>query len=180
VLRLLNGNAWPTFTASRETGRPSWSWATSDESSEAEARPHRCLRPRLHTPLARGLCGSSKRWLPWATTFASACSIRPSRHREGALGRLLPGCSAGATRKPGTCYCKRSASIGLPHGCHRVPSKMHGPAHEPARSLHFGGIQRNACTQSRRLITRRSQVQILPPLLREGPASQGLFAEEGT
>src|ERR1043166_8327324 len=49
-----------------------------------------------------------------------------------------------------------------------------------ARSLRFGGIWRNACTESRRLITRRSQVQILPPLLRRalerapfasGPAS---------
>jgi predicted dithiol-disulfide oxidoreductase (DUF899 family) len=36
-----------------------------------------------------------------------------------------------------------------------------------ARNLHFCGIRRNACTQSRRLITRRSQVQILPPLLRK-------------
>jgi hypothetical protein len=34
-----------------------------------------------------------------------------------------------------------------------------------ARNLHLGGIRRNACTESRRLITRRSQVQILPPLL---------------
>ena len=34
---------------------------------------------------------------------------------------------------------------------------------EPA----LGGIRRNACTESRRLITRRSQVQILPPLLRK-------------
>src|SRR5262249_22103135 len=42
-----------------------------------------------------------------------------------------------------------------------------------ARSLHFGGTRRNACTQSRRLITRRSQVQILPPLL-ERPWKQGL------
>src|SRR6266540_1502017 len=31
-----------------------------------------------------------------------------------------------------------------------------------ARNLHLGGIRRKACTQSRRLITRRSQVQILP------------------
>jgi hypothetical protein len=29
----------------------------------------------------------------------------------------------------------------------------------------FGGIRRNACTESRRLITRRSRVQIPPPLL---------------
>src|SRR5215211_5425620 len=34
-----------------------------------------------------------------------------------------------------------------------------------AWSLHLGGIRRHARTQSRRLITRRSQVQILPPLL---------------
>jgi hypothetical protein len=34
-----------------------------------------------------------------------------------------------------------------------------------ARSLHLGGIRQNASTQPRRLITRRSQVQILPPQL---------------
>jgi hypothetical protein len=37
------------------------------------------------------------------------------------------------------------------------------------RSLRFGGTRRNACTELRRLITRRSQVQILPPLLQEAP-----------
>jgi hypothetical protein len=36
---------------------------------------------------------------------------------------------------------------------------------EPA----FAGTRRHACTQSRRLITRRSQVQIRPPLLRKAP-----------
>src|SRR5215211_8391170 len=43
-----------------------------------------------------------------------------------------------------------------------------------ALSLHLGGIRRNARTQSRRLITRRSQVQILPPLPRKAPET-GLF-----
>src|SRR5215211_34098 len=43
-----------------------------------------------------------------------------------------------------------------------------------ARGLHLGGIRRNAFTQSRRLITRRSQVQILPPLL-ERPGN-GVFS----
>src|SRR5215211_204018 len=38
-----------------------------------------------------------------------------------------------------------------------------------ARGPHLGGIRRNAFTQSRRLITRRSQVQILPPLPRKAP-----------
>ena len=36
-----------------------------------------------------------------------------------------------------------------------------------AWNLRLGGIRRNAYTKSRRLITRRSQVQILPPLLQE-------------
>lgn len=36
-----------------------------------------------------------------------------------------------------------------------------------ALSLHFGGVRRHVYTESRRLITRRSQVQILPPLLGE-------------
>src|SRR6266496_671660 len=39
---------------------------------------------------------------------------------------------------------------------------MQRPWANLARNLHLGGIRRNACTQSRRLITRRSQVQILP------------------
>jgi hypothetical protein len=42
---------------------------------------------------------------------------------------------------------------------------MQRPWANLARNLHLGGIRRNACTESRRLITRRSQVQILPPLL---------------
>src|SRR5215207_3304270 len=44
---------------------------------------------------------------------------------------------------------------------------MQRPWANPAWSLHFGGTRRQACTQSRRLITRRSQVQILPPLLKD-------------
>jgi hypothetical protein len=51
---------------------------------------------------------------------------------------------------------------------------MHLSPVKLARSLHFCGIRRNACTQSRRLITRRSQVQILPPLLQR-PWKQGLL-----
>jgi hypothetical protein len=47
------------------------------------------------------------------------------------------------------------------------------PRRKLARNLHLGGIRRNACPESRRLITRRSQVQILPPLL-ERPWKQGL------
>src|SRR5438094_8711490 len=43
---------------------------------------------------------------------------------------------------------------------------------EPA----FGGIRRNAYTYSRRLITRRSQVQILPPLLKR-PWKQSLLLQ---
>jgi hypothetical protein len=46
---------------------------------------------------------------------------------------------------------------------------MHRPQSNRARNLHLGGIRRNTCTQSRRLTTRRSQVQILPPLLRRAP-----------
>ena len=42
---------------------------------------------------------------------------------------------------------------------------MRGRRRKLAPILHFGGIRRNTCTRSRRLITRRSQVQILPPLL---------------
>ena len=47
-----------------------------------------------------------------------------------------------------------------------------------ALSLHFYGTQRNGRTQAKRLITRRSQVQILPPLLRRGPGN-GAFSLRG-
>jgi hypothetical protein len=46
---------------------------------------------------------------------------------------------------------------------------------EPA----FRGMRRNACTYSRRLITRRSQVQILPPLPRRRPRRRGLSLWSG-
>ena len=65
--------------------------------------------------------------------------------------------------------CKRSASIPLPRRCHCVPPKCNGRGPILARNLHFCGMRRHACTQARRLITRRSQVQILPPLLRKAP-----------
>src|SRR5262249_25110986 len=39
----------------------------------------------------------------------------------------------------------------------------------PKNGSAFRGIRRNACTQSRRLTAWRSQVQILPPLLRKAP-----------
>src|SRR5205823_9450383 len=47
------------------------------------------------------------------------------------------------------------------------------PQKKPGRTLDLGGIRRHACAQSRWLITRRSQVQILPPLS-ERPWKQGL------
>ena len=52
-------------------------------------------------------------------------------------------------------------------------AKCTAGARKLVRSLRFGGIRRNAYTRSRRLITRRSQVQILPPLL-QSPAKRGL------
>jgi hypothetical protein len=50
----------------------------------------------------------------------------------------------------------------LPQGCHRVPRKCNGACANLACNLRFGGIRRNACTDSRRLITGRSRVQIPP------------------
>src|SRR5438477_10654840 len=44
-----------------------------------------------------------------------------------------------------------------------------------AWKLRLGGIRRHACMQLRRLITRRSQVQILPPLLERPFAKRGLL-----
>ena len=41
-----------------------------------------------------------------------------------------------------------------------------------ACSVRFCGIRRHELAHSRRLITRRSQVQILPPLLTEGPGNR--------
>src|SRR5439155_5969996 len=55
---------------------------------------------------------------------------------------------------------------------------MHPPPAKLALSVHFGGIRRNPCTQSNRLITRRSRVQIPPPLL-ERPRN-GAFRFSGS
>src|SRR4026208_1315743 len=44
---------------------------------------------------------------------------------------------------------------------------MQRPRANLARNLHLDGIRRNTHTESRRLITWRSQVQILPTLLRK-------------
>jgi sarcosine oxidase subunit beta len=61
--------------------------------------------------------------------------------------------------------CKHRASAAM------SPSSawMYGRGRKVARSRCFDGIWRNASTQPRRLITRRSQVQILPPLLHKAP-----------
>jgi hypothetical protein len=63
--------------------------------------------------------------------------------------------------------CKPSASTRLPRRCHRVPPQMQKVKPDLAWNLHYGGMQRHGDGRSRRLITRRSQVQILPPLLTE-------------
>src|SRR5215204_6896142 len=55
---------------------------------------------------------------------------------------------------------------------------MNARGRKLARSRHFCGTRRQACTQSRRLITRRSQVQILPPLLREAPETAPFAFDE--
>src|SRR5437773_395094 len=52
------------------------------------------------------------------------------------------------------------------------------PRANVAGNLRLGGIRRNACTESRRLITRSSQVQIPPPLLTRGPGN-GAFCWTG-
>ena len=70
--------------------------------------------------------------------------------------------------------CKRSASTGLPQRCHRVPPKCTAAAETGSESA-LGGKRRNTYTGSKRLITRRSQVQILPPLLQKA-LETGLFA----
>ena len=81
--------------------------------------------------------------------------------------------------------CERSASIALPRRSHSVPPKCSGGGANLSSRLRLGGIGRNACTRSRRLIARRSQVQIVPPLLRKaletGPFCSlgGYAAQEG-
>ena len=68
------------------------------------------------------------------------------------------------------CGCKHSASIELPPRCHRVSPKRTVAAENwlgACISAEYGG------TQSRRLITRRSQVQILPRYC-GGPWKRGL------
>ena len=66
-------------------------------------------------------------------------------------------------------FCKHRASAAMSPSSGRARE----PWANPARSLHLSGPQRHALTDSRWLITRRSQVQILPPLLK-GPGKRGL------
>src|SRR5262245_56107777 len=61
--------------------------------------------------------------------------------------------------------CKRSASIALPQGCHRVLPNRTPAAKNRHRNLHLAERGETRYTIER-LITRRSQVQILPPLLK--------------
>ena len=51
---------------------------------------------------------------------------------------------------------------------------MHGRGRKLAQSRRFGEQRRHACTQSKRLITRRSQVQILPPATAKGAGNGAL------
>ena len=73
--------------------------------------------------------------------------------------------------------CKRpqeSASAAMP----LCSASMRGLRANLARNVRLGGIWRNACTRSRRLITRRSRVQIPPPLPRKAPET-GPFIVSG-
>ncbi len=60
-------------------------------------------------------------------------------------------------------FCKQRTSAAM-SSC---SASMQRPDPDLACSLHFCGTRRNAATPLARLITRRSQVQILPPLLRK-------------
>jgi hypothetical protein len=81
------------------------------------------------------------------------------RCRRSALARI------GGRRAASVVQASRFAAMS-PCSAERQPRRAN-----LAWSLHFGGIQRNACTYSRRLITRRSQVQILPSLLVKAPGT---------
>jgi hypothetical protein len=62
-------------------------------------------------------------------------------------------------------FCKHRASVAMS----LCSAEMHLPWAKLAVSVHFGGMRRNPHARSRRVITRRSQVQILPPLPSKGP-----------
>lgn len=61
-------------------------------------------------------------------------------------------------------FCKHQASVAM--SAFRLNTR---PPPNLAPSLRFGGMRRYAYTHPRRLITRRSQIQILPPRLRKAP-----------
>jgi hypothetical protein len=68
-------------------------------------------------------------------------------------------------------FCKQRPSAVMQLGS----ASMQWSVPEMAWNPRFGGTLRHACTESGRLITRRSQVQILPPLL-EKALETGPFA----
>jgi hypothetical protein len=67
-----------------------------------------------------------------------------------------------------SCGCKRLASIWFPLDV-TVFHRNARPRLQLAPSLHLSGKRRNTYTGSKRLITRRSQVQILPPRYSQRP-----------
>ncbi len=98
--------------------------------------------------------------------WAKATQAGSSGTTEVLFGRRHAGAvTAGSTRS-----CKRSASDRLPRRCHAVPSQSCDQS-PLACSPHFCGTRRNAATPLERLITRRSQVQILPCIRTPGRVS---------
>jgi hypothetical protein len=134
--------------------------------SAPKSRPSQILDTRINwlrsLPYEHGLKSMSSEIGDMSETKSTATSWRSS----SPLSR--PGSRGGSTtERPASpswlqAFCKHRASAAMsPYS-----AQMHGRGRKLARSLRLGGIRRNTCTQSRRLITRRSQVQILPPLLR--------------
>src|SRR6266568_1666791 len=106
------------------------------------------------------------------------CRGPRERRQPGAPGST-PVSLAGATLAPVNnwidsklqAFCKRQASAAMPRGS--VSKQRLGP--DLAWNLRFGGRPRQETSHPRRLITRRSQVQILPPLFAKGPGN-GAFS----
>src|SRR5262249_22156947 len=106
--------------------------------------------------------GLDKRFLTY-DEIAALEDVELTKERTEAKGWFLP------PELESAACCKRSASVGLPQRCHRVPPKCNRRGRIWLPACVLGVIRRNTYTESRRLITRRSQVQILPPLLRKAP-----------
>jgi hypothetical protein len=132
----------------------------------------------IHGALELGWCG----WLNLVISYRRS-DTRPEGRKRTGRGRPTEAReSSPPTRASAlSATAAEAASVLQAGGFRRMPrgsAPKQRPASDLACSLHFCGIRRHALTHLRRLITRRSQVQILPPLLDEARNAGLFFAAE--